>query len=180
MSGHTATLWRLIHEAEAPISLVLYSDPHHLEEVLAGVRLMAPDTWNLARTRLVEDAFSKLELPLLLTPADEAEAVATLDARRDALLSRTAPVLLFLLQDGAGEQRFRRAPFLASWLHGRVFDSEPQQIDIEVARKQFAAITRRSPEDWLEAWRRGEIPDAPDINPDGSFIYLRALFLRLD
>jgi hypothetical protein len=173
MSGSTATLWRQLHEPDSPLSLVLYSSPAALNEVLETVRLVAPEEWKLIRTSDVEDAFVKPDVPLLLTPDNEAAAVLTLDGRREALLSRTAPAILFLLKDGSGEQQLRRAPGLASWLQGREFDPEPAQIDVEQERTRFTEIAGRSADEWLEAWGRGEIPDTLE----NSFLYQRALLL---
>jgi hypothetical protein len=172
MSGSTATLWRHFHEG-APLSLALYSSPAALEEILETVRLVAPDETKLVRTRDVEDAFTKPDVQLLLTPDDEAAAVATLDGRRDALLDRAATAILFLLKGGSGEQELRRSYGLASWLQGREFDPEPAEIDVAQERARFGEITGRSPDAWLAAWNRGEIPDTLD----NSFLYQRALLL---
>jgi hypothetical protein len=141
MSGSTATLLRQLHDVDCPLSLILYSSPAALEDVLETVRLIAPGGLNLARTRDVEDAFTKPDVPLLLTPDHEANAVATLDGRREALLDRTAPAILFLLKDGSGEQELRRSFGLASWLQGREFDPEPAQLDLERERERLRSRT---------------------------------------
>lgn len=174
MSGSTATLWRLLHEGDSPLFVVLYSSPAALDDVLETVRLMAPAEWRLTRAVDVEDAFTRPEIPLLLTPSDDASAVETLDGRREALLSRTVPAILFLLKDGLGEQKLRAAPGLASWIRGGVFDPEPAEIDLEQERARFAKLAGCPVQEWLEAWNRGEVPDTLD----NSFLYQRALLLE--
>src|SRR5205823_273993 len=100
-------------------------------------------------------------------------AVLALDGRREALLDRTAPAILFLLKGGSGEHELRKAFGLASWLQGREFDPEPEELDVERERERFAEIAGRSPDDWLQAWRRGEIADTLE----NSFLYQRALVI---
>jgi hypothetical protein len=173
VSGSTATLWRQLHEDGSPLSLVLYSSPAALDDVIETVRLVAPPDWTLVRTRDVEDAFARPDVPLLLTPEHEAAAVLTLDGRREALLPRAMPAILFLLKDGSGEQALRRAPGLASWLQGREFDPEPATLDVAEERVRFAEVAGRSPDEWLQAWGRGDIPDTLD----NSLLYQRALLL---
>jgi hypothetical protein len=174
VSGSTATLWRQLHESGAPLSLVLYSSPAALDDVLETVQLVAPDGMKLLRTRDVEDAFARPDVPLLLTPDQEALAVATLDGRREALLERTATAILFLLKDGSGERELKGRAFgLASWLQGREFDPEPAEIDVAHERARFAEVTGRLPDAWLAAWGLGEIPDTLE----NSFLYQRALLL---
>jgi hypothetical protein len=173
VSGSTATLWRQLQEGDAPLSLVLYSSPAALEEVIETVRLVAPEALKLVRTRDVEDVFTKPGVSLLLTPDDELASVVTLDGRREALVDRTATAILFLLKDGSGERELRRAFGLASWLQGREFDPEPAQLHVEEERARFARDTGRSPDAWLAAHGRGEIPDTLE----NSFLYQRALLL---
>jgi hypothetical protein len=57
----------------------------------------------------VADAFGDPGTILLLTLPTEKEedAVLALDGRRDALLARTAPAVLFLLRGGGAEERLR-------------------------------------------------------------------------
>lgn len=59
-----------------------------------------------------------------------------------------------------------------------MFDPEPEQIDVAVECKLFEEKTGMSPEAWLAAWQRGEIPDTGW--DDSSFIYQRALLLTDD
>jgi hypothetical protein len=67
--------------------------------------MLAPEGRPLHETVAINDVFqpeSKDEV-LLITPADEVEAVRTLEGRREALLKREAPAILFLMQDGSAE-----------------------------------------------------------------------------
>jgi hypothetical protein len=155
------------------VCLVLYANVGTLEDTIETVRLVAPITWQPTRTTDVEDAFRKPDEPLLLTPVDEVEAIMTLDGRREALIDRTAPVVLFVLKGGSGEQALHGAPNLAGWLRDGTFDPEPAEIDVAEEQTRFAKIAGSSPRQWLEAWQRGEIPDTLDNN----VLYQRALLL---
>jgi len=172
VSGSTGTLWGLLHQ-NSPVCLVLYSSIGTLDDTIETVRLVAPSLWRPTRTTDVEDAFRKQDEPLLLTPDDEVAAIMTLDGRREALIERAAPVIMFLLKGGSGEQALRRAPNLAGWLRDAIFDPEPGELDVEQEQCRFAEVTGRSPRQWLDAWQRGDIPDTLDNN----VIYQRALLL---
>ncbi len=172
MSGSTGTLWSLLHQ-NSPVCLVLYSSVGTLDDTIETVRLVAPTSWRPTRTTNVEDAFKKQDEPLLLTPDDEVSAILTLDGRREALVERSEPVVVFLLKGGSGEQSLRRAPNLASWLRDGIFDPEPAEIDVEQEQRRFVEVTGRSPRQWLDVWQRGEIPDTLDNN----VLYQRALLL---
>lgn len=175
MSGSTGTLWALLHQ-KSPVGLVLYSSIGTLNDTIETVQLVAPSSWQPTRTTDVEDAFRKQDEPLLLTPDDEVAAIMTLDGRREALVDRTEPVILFILKGGGAEQALRWAPNLAGWLRDAVFDPEPAEIDLEQEQLRFAEETGRSPQQWLDAWRRGEIADTLDNN----IIYQRAMLLGED
>jgi hypothetical protein len=154
--------------------VVFYSSLAAREEVLETVRLVAPEEWQFVETASVEDAFSHPGAPLLLTPEDEAAAVETLDGRRDALVDRTAPAILFLLKGGSGERALRGAPGLASWLRNQEFDPEPPDMDLQAERARFETLVGQPLEGWLNAWRRGKIPDTLENN----LRYQRALLLE--
>jgi hypothetical protein len=172
VSGSTGTLWRQFNEGE-PLCLVLYSSLGALEDTIETVQLVAPSSWTPMRTTDIEDAFRKLDEPLLLTPRDEVAAILTLDGRREALLGRTAPAFMFILKGGGAEKALRTAPGLASWLGGHVFDPEPAEIDVEHEQHRFETETGQSSQQWLAAWQHGEIPDTLDNN----LLYQRALLL---
>jgi hypothetical protein len=144
--------------------VVFYYSPTARSDGIETVRLVAPEAWHLVETDAVEDAFQKPDTPLLLLPDDEAAAVATLDGRREALQDRTKPAILFLLKGGSGERTLRDAAGLASWLRGKEFDPEPPELDVNAERLRFKTLAGRPVEAWLEAWRRGEIPDTLDNN----------------
>ena len=173
MSGATGTLFRILQEG-TPLGLVLYPDLGALGDVIETVQLVAPESLRFIYTRDVEDAFTRLASPLLLTPDDEVATVRTLDGRREALLSREAPVILFLLKGGEGERALRHAPGLASWLQGRAFDPEPAVVELERERAAFEGLAGRTPRAFLAAWNQGELPDTLTNN----LLYQRALLLE--
>lgn len=173
MSGSTGTLWRQLR-SDSPLCVVLYSDLAELEEVIETVMLVAPIDWHMERSRDLEDAFRKPDTPLLLTVEHEAAAIEVLDGRRDQLTDRSAPAVLFLLKGGSAETALRYAPGLAGWLRGQAFDPEPDEIDEDLERERFRGETGQLPEEWLAAWRHGDIPDTLENN----FIYQRALLLE--
>ena len=102
---------------------------------------------------------------VLLTPADEAAAVAFLDLHRERMRNRVAPAVLFLLCDGSGERRLREAYALASWLRGREYDpTRAPEVDAAATRETFTERTGSTPEAWLAAWRSGELADTLEHN----------------
>lgn len=114
------------------------------------------------RTASVDEAIETPHRMALLVPNDEAAVVDELEGRRDQLLAdppRTQPVILFLLRDGDGRVALAKAPSLSSWVRGS--DVDPDQIaevDAPSERARFQAEVGQSVEDWLVAWRAGDIP----------------------
>jgi hypothetical protein len=109
----------------------------------------------------VEEAIKSPHRMALLVPNDEQAVVQELDGRRDQLLAdpaRTQPVVLFLLRDGDGRTALAKAPSLSSWVRGSDVDPDRiAEVDVPAERARFLGETGKSVEDWLVAWRAGEI-----------------------
>jgi hypothetical protein len=114
------------------------------------------------RTASVDEAIKTPHCMALLVPNDEAAVVEELEGRRDQLLAdppRTQPVILFLLRDGDGHVALAKAPSLSSWVRGSDVDPDRiAEVDVASERAQFQAEVGKSVEDWLVAWRAGDIP----------------------
>jgi hypothetical protein len=147
-----------------------------LVDEVAG--LAEPDAAPL-RTDSVEEAIRAPHRMVLLVPTDEQAVVEELDGRRDQLLAdpaRTQPVVLFLLRDGEGRVALAKAPSLSGWIRGSDVDpDEIAAVDAPAERARFQRETGQSVEDWLVAWRAG------DVGRDGETLaraYLAALLER--
>lgn len=164
MSSSTGVLWRILREGN-PVAVIYYPESATREALLDQVQLLAPEDRRVLRARDVQAAFRDLDAIVLLTPDDEAGAVDVLDRRREDLVDRTAPAVLFLLCDGTGELRLRQAFALASWLRGREYDpTRSENIDADAARKAFEERTGRAVDAWLSAWRSGALSDTLENN----------------
>lgn len=113
-------------------------------------------------TASVDAAINTPERMVLLVPDDERAVVEELEGRRDQLLAdppRTQPVVLFLLRDGDGQIALAKAPSLSSWVRGSDVDPDRiAEVDTASERARFQAEMGRSVEDWLAAWRAGDLP----------------------
>jgi hypothetical protein len=164
VSSSTGVLWRILREGN-PVAVIYYPESATREALLEQVALLAPEDRSVIRARDVEAAFRDPDAIVLLTVDDEPGAVDLLNRRREELVDRTAPAILFLLCDGTGEERLREAFALASWLRGREYDpTRPDPIDAGAAREAFRERTGRSAEAWLSAWRAGALPDTLENN----------------
>jgi hypothetical protein len=123
--------------------------------------LAAPDARPF-RTASVESALRAPDRMALLVPDNERAVVEELDGRRDQLLAepaRTQPVVLFLLRDGEGWRELAKSPSLSSWVRGSDVDPEKAaELDVTAERARFETEAGKSVEDWLVAWRAGEVP----------------------
>jgi hypothetical protein len=151
------------------VGVVFYRDDESRENLVELARLLAPEHRPLRQTTAVEDSFeaTSKDTVLILTPVDEVEAVRTLEGRREALLDRSAPVVLFLMQGGSAETFLNQeAPGLTSFLRGLMYDPEPpiNEVDLEERRVGFKEKYGRSPEEWFQAWRRDELDDTAENN----------------
>jgi hypothetical protein len=168
VSSSTGDLLTLLG-GSGPIGVVFYRDDGSRDDLLDLCEMLAPKGRALRETTVVDDAFGETNkcTLLLLTPDDEVEAVRTLEGRREELLAREVPAILFLMQDGSAEHVLHReAPALSSFLRGLTYDPEPpvNEADIEDRRTDFAKTHGRTPDEWLQAWRRDEIEDTADNN----------------
>jgi hypothetical protein len=159
MRDASAALWKALRSG-TPIIIVLYEDAGTREEIIAEMEALAPQTHNALKSPDVEEAFRNTSSLLFIVPPDERQAILTLDGRRDALLDRYAPVVLLLVRDGDGIRTLSEAPGLASWVQGSEVDPHQlAQIDLQTERTSFKKETGLWPEDWLNAYRSGQIPD---------------------
>jgi hypothetical protein len=159
MRDASASLWKAL-QSQTPVVIVLYEDAGLREELIADMKALAPAGATFRQSSDVEDAFREPGSLLFLIPRDERQAIFSLDGRRDALLERQAPVVLLLVRDGDGMRSLTEAPGLASWVQGSEVDPHHlEQIDLHRERKLFKEKTGRWPEEWLEAYRSGRIPD---------------------
>jgi len=152
-----------------PVVIVFYRDHDSQTDLLELCELLAPSGAPTLRSGAVEDAFrgEYKNTILLVTPADEVSAVRTLDGRREQLLDREAPTILFLLQGGSAESFYNTdAPALASIVRGLTYDPEPPPIETDLARRraEFRQKHDRTPSEWVRAWRNDELPDTADNN----------------
>jgi hypothetical protein len=124
-----------------------------------------------------ELAFTDPTGPLLIVPepGDEAAVVERLSVARDRLNQRRAVAVLFLLRDGAGMKRLQDEPPLASFLTGVTLDPEQEAtIDVEAERDAFMAATGLHPNEWLNRYRAGHLPDTLE----NSLLHLRAILVE--
>ena len=164
MSASTGVLWRILRE-RTPVAVIFYPESTTREAMIEEVKLIAPPERNVLRAVELEAAVQDPEAIVLLTPADEAAAVAFLDLHRERMRNRVAPAVLFLLCDGSGERRLREAYALASWLRGREYDpTRAPEVDAAATRETFTERTGSTPEAWLAAWRSGELADTLEHN----------------
>ena len=152
-----------------PVGVVFYRDDEGRDDLLDLCELLAPADRDVIATKTAEDAFrvEHRDKILLITPDDEVEAVRTFEGRREVLLDRGAPVILFLLQGGEAEKALNQeAPALSSFLRGLTYDPEPPPNDAELAemRAHFMERHGRTADEWLEAWKQDEIEDTADNN----------------
>jgi hypothetical protein len=170
MSGSTGVLMELL-EGHDPAGIAFYRDDEAREDLVGLCKLLAPEERPPRRTATIEDVFrdENRDAVLLLTPpmGDEAEALRTMEGRREQLLARDAPAILFLLRGGAAETVLNRdVPALASFLRGLTYDPEApvNEADLEDRRAAFEQKHGRTPSQWLDAWGADEIADTGDNN----------------
>ena len=110
------------------------------------------------RTASVDEAIATPDRMVLLVTEDERAMIDELDGRRDQLLTRTQPVVLFLLRDGDGRIALAKAPSLSSWVRGSDVDADQlAEVDVPAERARFQVETGQTVEDWLVAWRAGTV-----------------------
>lgn len=161
MRDPIAETWAALTAGE-PLIVMHYGDFGLLDAAIDEVRSLIEAGADVARTEDIDDLFTRLDTYLLFTPLDEAAAVAELDGRRDALLARTVPAMLFLLRGGSGDDALRHAPGLASWVRQHTLDPEVvAAIDPEAERGAFEVATGQTPEAWLARFGDEDHPDDP-------------------
>lgn len=142
------------------VTVVYAPDVATRDELVEDVVSFLPPADPVHRVTLGDDVFAQPPGWVLLVPADEEDAVLTMDGRREQLLDRAHPVVLFLLNGGAGERALaEQAPSLSSWLAGNGADPETEDpTDADALRRSFVDATGQTPEAWLAAWRAHALP----------------------
>jgi hypothetical protein len=143
------------------IAVVWYPDFGLRDWLVDEVAGLAAPNAHPFQTASVDEAIRAPNRMALLVPDDERAVVEELDGRRDQLLEpvRTQPVILFLLRNGDGCNELARSPSLSSWIRGSDVDPEQSaEVDATAERARFYEEAGQSVEDWLTAWRAGDIP----------------------
>lgn len=136
-----------------------------LRQWLVGeVESLVPSNRGAFRTASLEEALAAPDRLALWVPADETEAVLDLDGSRDRLRNderpRTQPIVLFLLRHGDGKDALERLT-TSLWSITGGSDVDPEdlaEIDLPVERQLFEEDYGRTPEAWLEDWRKDAMP----------------------
>lgn len=166
-AGPEATLWSKLARGGSPILAILYDDLDGRRALLDEVRGQLESMGGAVQVDGVDDACAHPDAVAIWSVpyAQQVSAVEQLEAQRDRLRGRRRPLVLVLPRGGAAIDRLRRSPFLASWLAGRIIDPDAlARIDPARERRAFEAHTGRTPEAFLDAWRRGALPDDLDHN----------------
>lgn len=139
-----------------PIAIVIYPDTGIRAELIDEIEDLRPRDWH--RVTDPTTLFAPPDRPTLLLPPDEAACVHLLEGRREQLVDRQHPILLFLLRGGSGLAALADSPALKSWVIGKEVDPEAlATIDPRAAREAFTEQHGQSPEAWLDDWRAGNI-----------------------
>lgn len=166
MRDSTGALWKVLRTGK-PLACVLYEDFAAREALVELSYLIAPNEYEVRRTEELDESvdIGQENALVLFVPRNEIEAIRGLDARREQLIRRTAPMVLFLLRRGSGVQELAVRRGLAALLREQEVD--PDEIDrasTEIERARFSSELRQTPEEWLEAWRAGQKADTPENN----------------
>lgn len=143
----------------SPLIVITYRDSDELEGILADIRFQLGFGGGEVRELALSQA---LEQPgvaaLVIAPvAEQEESVERLDALRDSLGGRSAPLVLLVPRGGAAMEKLRLSPYLESWVRGRVLDRELLEASDEHAeRDAFIEHAGCSPEDFIAAVERGD------------------------
>lgn len=166
MRESTNALWKLLR-SDRPIACVLYEDWGAREQLIELSYLVAPSDYEVHRTESLDEVFreDRRGTLLLLAPANEIDALRKLDAHRDDIQKRAAPVVLFLLRRGSGLQELAVRRKLAEMLRDQELDpAELDSVEIDQERQRFCDAVTQTPEEWLDAWRAGQVADTPENN----------------
>lgn len=166
MRESTSALWKLLRSGR-PIACVLYEDWAAREQLIELSYLVAPSNYEVHRTESVADVVREdlRGTLLLLVPDNEIEAVRNLDAHREAIEQRAAPLVIFLLRRGPGLQELSARRKLESLLGDQELDPEDlDTFEMELERQRFCDLVAQTPEEWLSDWRAGKKADSPENN----------------
>lgn len=178
MRESTNALWNLLR-SDRPIVSVLYEDWAAREQLIELAYLVAPSEYEVHRTESLDEVFreDRQHTLLLLVPGNEIDAVRLLDAHREEIKRRTAPLVIFLLRRGSGLQELVMRRGIGAMLGDQELDPltlDTEEVDQERAR--FCDTVSQTPEEWLADWRAGDKPDTPENN----LLLHQALLLERD
>lgn len=153
----TSSLLHAVAHAD-PLAVVIYPDTEERAHLLDEIRDLRGGDW---RTLTDPEAlFDAADGPTFLLPPDEGGCVRLLERRREMLVDREGPIILFLLRGGSGQDALRDAPALKSWVLGKETDPLAlEAVDVDAARADFERATGQPPDVWLRAWRAGDIEE---------------------
>ena len=120
MRDSAATLRKVITGNE-PVAIVLARDSTARGELIEFLNVLMPAGEEPFLTSDAAELFDRatFDKVVLITPVDESAALSLFERRRDELVDRTRPGILFLLRDGEAMKLLPRFAAIASWLRGR-------------------------------------------------------------
>ncbi len=174
MGDPAARLWSAVRPG-LPLALVFYPDLGLKDEVAAEVESFFPPDTELRRLESVDDAVGHPNALVLLFPTNEKGALEALEGRRDMLLDRELPIVVFILRHGDGARELPHLPGLAGWVRGRDVDPEEQaEVDLAAEREDFRAETGLTPDEWAAK----HSPVADSLDTETLRLFFRSLLLR--
>ena len=177
MTDFPTALFHILHgPARPPLALCLYTVADDRRRHLETIESLMPVGEGYVKTFDVEAIFRELATVLLVVPADEPAALQELAGRREALLDRTAPAILFVQRNGSASDHLSdpEQAGLLSWLRSSILDPKRYlEIDGIAEDARFIERTGHAPADFVREFRIGSIPDTLD----NSLFYSDALLL---
>lgn len=158
----TSSLLHAVRQAE-PLAVVIYPDSEQRAHLMDEIVDLHGDEW----VSLTDPTalFTADDRPTFVLPADEGACVRLLERRREALVDREGPIVLFLLRGGTGQDALRDTPALKSWILGKEVDPLAlEDVDLDVARGDFRRLTGHTAAEWLRAWRAGSIAETTEAH----------------
>lgn len=158
----TSSLLHAVAQAE-PLAVVIYPDSGERAHLIDEIIDLRGGEWRYIREPA--ELFESDDRPTFLVPVDEGACVRLLERRRETLVDREGPIVLFLLRGGTGQDALREAPALKSWVLGNEVDPIAlEDLDLDAARGAFQRLTGQTAAEWLGKWRAGEVPETTEAH----------------